>query len=428
VIREHTRNQNLLFLGTEFGAFTSLDRGSHWSRLKGNLPMVRVDDIQIHPRDNDLVLATHGRSIWVLDNVTALEKMSDAITSSDVTVFDPPPAIEFRSYNRKGNTGHKWFEGQNPAYGAVIDYYLRAKPEGNVRVTITDKNGKVVRELTGPKEAGVNRLVWDLRLAAPNQATGGGRGGGGRAGGGGGRGAGQQQQAQAQQPQTGSAEAGAATEQPAAQVGGGGGFFGGGGRGPRVEPGEYAIRVSAAGKEATASVRVQEDPRIQISEADRAKWSAAVMQSYELMRSASSAQRSVQNLKTQMTSLQESLRRTPNVAKEVSDAVKSVSDQVDDIQKRLVPVFDQSGSAGPPLPDAPRPLLGRVGQLFGGLDSYTAAPTSDQSARLVELSTELKALIDQLNKLIDETIPNLNKQIRDSGVSFVNPGPRVAIP
>ena len=152
------------------------------------------------------------------------------------------------------------------------------------------------------------------------------------------------------------------------------------------------------------------------------------MRAYELMRSATAAQRAVQNLKTQMTALQESLRRTPNVPKEVNDAVKSVSDQVDDAQKRLVPVFDQSGSAGPPLPDAPRPLLGRVGQLFGGLEGYTAAPTPAQTAKLGELSTELKVAIDQLNKLIDETIPNLNKQIRDSGVSFVNPGQRVAIP
>jgi photosystem II stability/assembly factor-like uncharacterized protein len=431
VVREHPRNQNLLFLGTEFGAFASLDRGSRWTRLKGNLPTVRVDDIQIQPRDNDLVLATHGRSIWVLDNITALEKMSEAVMSSDVAVFDPPAAVESRLYNRKGNTGHKWFAAPNPPDGAIIDYYLRTKSEGNVRVTIADKSGKPVRELTGSKEAGVNRVVWDLRLSAPNQAAGGGRGGGGRgAGGGGGRAAGQQAEQPAQQQgQPASAEAGALPEQPgAAQAGGGGGGFGGGGRGPRVPPGEYAITVSASGKEATATLRVQEDPRIQISEADRAKWSAALMRAYELMRSATAAQRSVQNLKTQMTALQESLRRTPNVPKEVSDAVKSVSDRVDDTQKRVVPVFDQSGSAGPPLPDAPRPLLGRIGQLFGGLDGYTAAPTPAQGAKLGELSTELKVVIDQLNKLIDETIPNLNKQIRDSGVSFVNPGQRVAIP
>ncbi len=108
--------------------------------------------------------------------------------------------------------------------------------------------------------------------------------------------------------------------------------------------------------------------------------------------------------------------------------MKLVSDQVDDVQKKIVPVFDQSGSAGPPLPDAPRPVLGRIGQLFNGLDSYTAAPTPDQTAKLGDLSTELKALIDQLNKLIEEAVPALNKQIRESGVSFVNPGQRVAPP
>jgi hypothetical protein len=188
------------------------------------------------------------------------------------------------------------------------------------------------------------------------------------------------------------------------------------------------VKVFAAGKEATATVRVQEDPRIQLSEADRAKWSDAVMKAYDLQRSAVAAQRSVQNLRTQITGLQDSLRRTPNVPKEVNDAVKSVSDQVDDVSKRIVPVFDQSGSAGPPLPDAPRPVLGRIGQLYNGLDSYTAVPTSDQIARLGELSTELKTIVDQLNKLIDESIPNLNKQVRESGVPFVNPGQRVAPP
>jgi hypothetical protein len=437
VIREHPRNQNLLFLGTEFGAYASFDRGGHWSRLKGNLPMVRVDDIQIHPRDNDLVLGTHGRSVWVLDNISALEKMSDAVMASDIAVFEGPTATQFRLYNSKGNTGHKWFEAPNPPYGAMIDYYLRAKPDGNVRITISDKSGKVIRELTGTKEAGINRVIWDLRLPGPTQTGAGFGGGGGRgagAGGGGGRGAGagrgggQQAQAQPAPAEPGAAGA-AGQEQPAApQFGGGGGGPFGGGRGPRVPSGEYNVKVSVGGKEATTVVRVQEDPRIQISEADRAKLSDAQMKAYEMQKSAGLAQRSVQNLRTQLTSAQESLRRTPNVPKEVNDAVKNASDQVDDIQKKLVPTFDQSGGAGPPLPDAPRPILGRIGQLSNSFDSYTAAPTPDQMSRLSELSTELKAMIEQLNKLIDETIPNLNKQIRDSGLSYVNPGQRVAMP
>jgi photosystem II stability/assembly factor-like uncharacterized protein len=428
VIREHPRNQNLLFLGTEFGAFASLDHGGHWTRLKGNLPMVRVDDIQIQARDNDLVLGTHGRSVWVLDNITALEKMSDAVMSSDLAVFDGPTAVAFRIYNRKGDTGHKFFSTPNPPYGAMIDYYLRTAPSGNVRITITDKSGKVVRELTGPKEAGVNRAEWDLRLGAAGQTGpgfggGAGRGGAGR-GGGGGRGG-------QQGGQPAAAEADPATpqaQQAVPQFGGGGGGGRGGGRGPRVPAGEYTVRVSAGGKDATATVRVQEDPRIQISDADRAKWTDALMKAYELQRSAAAAQRAVVNLRTQVTALQEQLRRTPNVAKEVTDVVKSVSDQVDGVQKKIVPVFDRSGSAGPPLPGTPRPVLQRIGQLFNGLDSYTSAPTPDQTAGLGELTTELKALVEQLNKLIDEAVPNLNKQIRESGVSFVNPGQRVAPP
>ena len=429
VIREHPRNQNLLFLGTEFGAFASLDRGAHWTRLKGNLPLVRVDDIQIHPRDNDLVLGTHGRSIWVLDNITALEKMSDAVMSSDIAVFDAPAAVAFRIYNRKGNTGHKWFSMPNPPYGAMIDYYLRTAPQGNVRITITDKSGKTIREMTGPAEAGVNRVEWDLRLPSAAQAGGGGGGGGRGGGGGGGRGpgggGGGGQQAAEARPATPGAQAAAAQ---AGAGGGGGGGFGGGGRGPRVPPGEYTVKVAAGGKESSATIRVQEDPRIQISDVDRAKWSDAVMKAYELQRSAAAAQRAVQNLRTQITALQDSLRRTPNVSKEVNDAAKAVSDQIDDVQRKIVPTFDQSGSAGPPLPGTPRPVLQRIGQLFNGLDSYTAAPTADQMAKLVDLSTELKSLVTQVNKVIDEAVPSLNKQIRDSGVSFVNPGQRVPIP
>jgi len=434
VIREHPRNQNLLFLGTEFGAFASLDRGGHWTALKGNLPMVRVDDIQIQARDNDLVLGTHGRSVWVLDNITALEKMSDAVMSSDLAVFDAPAAVSFRIYNRKGNTGHKWFSTPNPPYGAIVDYYLRTTLPGNVRITISDKSGKTIREMTGPAEAGVNRVEWDLRFPSAAQAAGGGPGGGRGGGGGGGRGpggggggrGGGQQATQPADPE--SATPGAQPAAPQFGGGGGGGGFGGGGRGPRVPPGEYTVKVSAAGKEATATLRVQEDPRIQISEADRAKWTDAVMKAYELQRSAAAAQRSVQNLRTQITTLQDSLRRTPNVSQEVSAAAKSISDQVDNVQRGIVQAFDQSGSAGPPLPGTPRPILQRIGQLFNGLDSYTAAPTADQTGKLAELSAELKTLVEQVNKIIDEAVPNLNKQIRDSGVSFVNPGQRVAPP
>jgi ElaB/YqjD/DUF883 family membrane-anchored ribosome-binding protein len=357
----------------------SFDRGGNWTRLKGNLPLVRVDDIQIHPRDNDLVLATHGRSIWVLDDIAPLEQLSDNVVASEFHLFDIRPATQYRLYLRKGNTGHKDFAAPNPPYGAVITYYLKAKPKEDVKIVVTARDGKVVRELTGPKEAGLNRIEWDSRRnraaeVQPGQAT---------------------------------------------------GFFGAP-PGPRVPPGEYTIKVTASGKEAVKTVRIEEDPRIQISEADRARWNDAIVKAYELQKTGDSAQRSVQNLKAQLTALQESLKKNTSVPQAITAAAKAVADQIDDIQRRLVPVFDQSGNAGPPLPDAPRPVIRRLGQLAGALDSYTAAPTAAQTAAIEELSTELKSLIDQLNRVIDEAVPNLNKQMRDSGVAFVSPGPRVS--
>ena len=422
VVREHPRNPRLLFLGTEFGAFVSFDRGGRWARLRGNFPMVRVDDIQIHPRDNDLVIGTHGRSVWILDDITALEKMSDTVLASDFHLFDIQSSTRFRLYNRKGNVGHKWFSAPNPPTGAVINYYLKAKPSGLARVIVTDSSGKVVREMTGPSAAGLNRVVWDLRYGAPGV----GLGGGGRGGGGGGRGGGGGGGARAGQPAE--PEPGQTAEpQAAPQFGGGGGFFGGG-RGPGVPAGDYTVKLSVDGKDQTKTVRVGEDPRVQISDADRARLNETLMKTWELQRYAQSAGRAVQNLKTQTTALQESARRNSNLSKEVTDAVKSIADQVDEIQTKIVPVFDQSGNAGPPLPDAPRPIMGRIGQLFGSLDGYTAAPSADQLARLDALSKELKTLVDQLNKLIEEGIPNLNKQMRDGGVPFLNPGRPVVPP
>jgi photosystem II stability/assembly factor-like uncharacterized protein/flagellar hook assembly protein FlgD len=381
VIREHPRNQNLLFLGTEFGAYGSFDRGGRWTRLKGNLPLVRIDDIQIHPRDNALVLATHGRSIWVLDDLSPLERASENILTSDIHLFDVAPATHFRLYGRKGNTGHKWFAAPNPPYGAVINYYVKDKPKDEVKVTITDQSGAVVRDLKGPKEAGLNRVVWDLRLNPPAP------------------------------PQEGQ--------------GGGSGFTP---RGPRVQPSVYVIKVTAGDKAATGNVTVQEDPRIQIVEADRGKLNEAIAKAYTLQKSAEAARKTMQSLKTQITTLQNSLKDNTEISKPVNDAVQKVSDGLAAIQKKLVNAPDTSGGAGPALPDEPRPLLNQINSVAFGLDSYTAAPTADELVRIEDLSKQLKDLFAELNKFLGEDVANLNKQLRESGLQFLNPGKPIAPP
>jgi photosystem II stability/assembly factor-like uncharacterized protein len=381
VIREHPRNQNLLFLGTEFGAYVSFDRGAHWTRMKGNLPMVRVDDIQIQPRDNALVLATHGRSIWVLDNLTPLEKVTEGALAEDVHLFEVEPATHFRLYNRKGDTGYKWFAAANPPYGAVINYYLKDKPKDDVKITITDSAGKTVRELTGAKESGMNRIVWDLRLPSP---------------------------------------------EPSPTPGGGGFFFGP--RGPRVTPGDYNVKIVASGKQATGTVHVEEDPRIQIAAADRAKLDEAIARVYDLLKTGSTVRKSLQSLKTQLTTLQNTLKETPDVPKNVTQTAESLSNDVTNLQKRFTGVPDTSGGAGPPLADEPRPLYNDILTIGFGLDSYTAAPTSDEMLRLDDLAKKLRELIADVNKVIDEGVPRLNKQMSNAGLQIVNPGKKISPP
>jgi photosystem II stability/assembly factor-like uncharacterized protein len=383
VIREHPRNQNLLFLGTEFGAYVSWDRGGRWTRLKGNLPLVRVDDIQIQPRDNALVLATHGRSIWVLDDLSPLERAADSILASDIHLFEVAPATHFRWYGRKGNTGHKWFVAPNPPYGAVINYYVKDKPKDDVKITITDANGAVIRELKGPKEAGLSRVVWDLRLNPPVV--------------------------------------------PTAGQGGGGGFFGNP-RGPRVQPGEYVVKIAAGDKTTTGNVLVQEDPRIQIVAADRGKLNEAIARAYALQKSAEAARKTIQSLKTQLTTLQTSLKDNPEVSKPTNEAVQKLADQLAAIQKKLVSSPDTSGGAGPALPDEPRPLLNQINGIAFGLDNYTAAPTTDELVRIDDLAKQLRDLLLELNKFTSEDVNNLNKQLRDSGLQFLNAGKPIEPP
>src|SRR6266849_2071529 len=165
VIREHFRNPKLLLAGTERALFISNDQGAHWSKLKLNLPTVPIDDIAIHPRENDLILGTHGRSIWIFDDLTPFEQWTDSIASEDLHLFDIRPATECRVANRAGFTGQKVFFAPNPPHGAIINYFLKAKPDEKerVRITISDKDGKVIRDMDGTKEPGINRVVWDLR-------------------------------------------------------------------------------------------------------------------------------------------------------------------------------------------------------------------------------------------------------------------------
>lgn len=413
VIREHFRNPRLLFVGTEHGLFVSFDQGARWTRLKSNLPTVPVDDIAIHPRENDLVLGTHGRSIWIMDDITPLEQMADAVAGEDFHLFDLRAATEWRVSNRSGNTGHKLFLGPNPPNGAIVQYYLKEKPgeRDRVRITISDASGKTIRMLDGPREAGVNRMTWDLRAQSPLQAlAAGGGAGGGPAGG----------------------------EQSEETPAFGGGGFGGGGAaaGLRVEPGEYTVKValgSGAGNqftsrtEQTKKVTVADDPRIDLAPADRAARRQALNQLTQMAGGVLLATRTLTGMRTALNNYIEgykrpgALRPPENVQKAAEDLLK----RTDETCKKLASPAQCGergpglGNAGPPMTYTPPTVTQRVVQLMGAMEGYAAAPTEWQLEQLKLLQGMAAEAGGAARKLAQEDLAALNKLMNDSGVPHI---------
>jgi Sortilin, neurotensin receptor 3, len=250
VIREDPKNKNLLYLGTEYAFYVSLDGGKTWKRFMNGLPTVRIDDILVHPRDNDLILGTHGRSIYIMDDISALQQMTDTATSNaDAVLFDIRPGVAWVTDIQKSIlvAGAKFFRGQNPAQGSAISYWLKSPATEDVLITINDVSGREVRALVGTKNAGLNRVQWDLR-ATPAGGRGRGQGGGGgQAAAPAEAGAAPAQPAAAAQPQ-GARGGGAAAPPTPAQAGGGGGRGRGGFQGPPVAAGTYLVKLMIGDK------------------------------------------------------------------------------------------------------------------------------------------------------------------------------------
>ena len=166
VVREDTKNKDLLFVGTEFGLFVSFNGGGEWKPLMSGMPTVRVDDILIHPRDGDLIAGTHGRGIYIIDDITPLQQLTaNKVLDTEAHLFEIRPGTIWLNDARLGRYtgGAKLFRGANPAPGTAISYYLKSAPTGDVKITIADYTGKIVRNINGTKEVGLNRFQWNLR-------------------------------------------------------------------------------------------------------------------------------------------------------------------------------------------------------------------------------------------------------------------------
>jgi hypothetical protein len=166
VIREHPKNPHLLFVGTEHALFASADSGGTWTRFTAGLPTTLYWDLLIHPRDNDLVIGTHGRGIWIVDDITPLVEWTNQTTTADARLFPVRSSTVFQFWKDESYRGNGEIAGENPAFGAIVSYYLaRAMPAA--RIVVTGRQGTTVRTLEAPAAAGLHRVTWDLRHEPP---------------------------------------------------------------------------------------------------------------------------------------------------------------------------------------------------------------------------------------------------------------------
>ncbi|MBV9217161.1 MAG: hypothetical protein JO053_13410 [Acidobacteria bacterium] len=421
VIREHPRNPNLLFLGTEFGLFASIDRGGSWTQIRQNLPTVPVDDILIHPRDNDLILGTHGRSIWVMDDITALSQINQEVLDSDVYLFDPRPGVMYRPWNNKSLTTDKAFYGQNPPAGAYINFYLKEPlAQGtNVAITITDSKGTVIRTQNctrpvpnapaGPPAGfpgggggggggfnfgggggggctatqGINRFVWDMRTRPVTPPGGGGAGGGG--------------------------------------FGGGGFGFGGGGQGFRVDPGDYTVKIKLGEKELSKTIRVMDDPRINMSQADRDKKREAQTRLQPIVLQAQQAQAQITGLRTNLTNAIESWK-APNAPRIPDNVRKAATDLLAKINK----IYDANWSPGnnaaqPALVELRPSIATRVAQVAGAIESASAAPTDYELSQIDVYAKIVPPAAEEVRKLVSDDLAALNAMMLEAKIPYIQP-------
>ncbi len=168
VIREDPSNRDLLFVGTSMSVYASIDRGSHWTKFASNLPSVAVYDLKIHPRDHELMAATHGRSLWAVD-VVPMEQMSGKTLAASATLFEPKTALQYGEGPTLSSTGNgnaqQFFSVPSPAYGAEISYRLGAGASGPVRVYVSDARGDTIATLNGAGGAGVHTVIWNFQGA-----------------------------------------------------------------------------------------------------------------------------------------------------------------------------------------------------------------------------------------------------------------------
>ncbi|HEX4946790.1 MAG TPA: hypothetical protein VFZ34_09010 [Blastocatellia bacterium] len=370
VVREDPKNPNLLYAGTELGLWASYNGGSSWVELNlKNLPKVAVHDVIVHPRDNDLIIATHGRSVWILDDATPIQKMNSELASKDAHLFEVRPALRFTTRFTRYGIGDKVFAGPNPPSGALVYYYLKDKPDDKtkVKLEILDAGGKVIAEVMNPpKEKGLNRAVWNLALTGPKQ----------------------------RRPPPPEAAA-----------------FGFAPRGPLVLPGIYTVRLSVGDKTQEQKVEVKLDPTVNTPLSDLQAAHEHSSKVMEMISNLNQALLKLDALKAQLEQTEKTLKANqPDAPKDVLTAISDGIKQMNELSNKVsVPPSDGLGYR------ESSKLSEKLSRLFSLLESANAAPTPAMKEFFAELQPEYQSAINELNLFLANAVPKLNDKLKAGG-------------
>jgi photosystem II stability/assembly factor-like uncharacterized protein len=404
-VREDPERKGLLFAGTEGSVFVSFDDGDNWQPLQLNLPHTSMRDLAIH--GDDLIVGTHGRSFWILDDITPLRQMSTEIANASVTLYRPQEALRFR-WNRNTDTPlpPDIPAGKNPPDGAILDYYLAAASSKPVTLEILDADNHLVRRYsstdkpqsleriaaTNPiprywvrpqqilsAEAGMHRFVWDVHYPPPDALN---------------------------REFPISAIVYNTPQLPL---------------GPFAMPGKYTVKLTVDGKIYTQPLTVRMDPRIKTPDVDLRKQLEMLAGAVEGMNESYEALQQVRSLRPQLTD------RAGKVKGALADSLNAIDKQVAELEGA-----SQGSFFGVP-PSGKRPenlstLNQHFGQLLNVVDSADTAPTTQASAVYLELEDSLRKLLAQWKKLRDSDLPALNASLKKAHLEELDANKRSAAP
>jgi photosystem II stability/assembly factor-like uncharacterized protein len=376
-VREDPARRGLLYAGTETGVFFSLDDGANWQPLQLNLPTTPIHDLVV--KNDDLVVATHGRSFWILDDLSPLRQWQADSASQLAKLFTPARAYRMRSGGGPGGSGAV-LAGQNPPNGALLYYYFKESPKEEISLEILDATGKTIRRFTSrearapegeapppgppaaarlPKEKGVNRFVWDLRYENP----------------------------------------------PTVQ---GAVFWAGGPRGQLALPGKYQVKLTVSGASQSAPLDVVLDPRVQTSQADLEKQfqlmsviNAKVSEVHETITQ-------LRSLRTQLQALRRSHADNPK-AKELLAQADEISKKLDPIEE---PLIQRKAQSGQDLLNWPIRINNKLTALAGVVESADAAPTEQSYAVFRQLSEQAAPWLAKWREVKEKNVPALNAEAK----------------